>query len=176
MKIEANTYVVTISFMVKNFILSTIQLLLLIYLISCKNCGSQYAGKTTQTFKARTKQHFQKGSKSALTGHAENCTASTFKDFILSYLEKLTARGKYSLSEREYLWNSRLKCAINIQKTLVDQIFQLQIAIDIQIQDEYLDILNSRWKQDSAHVASTKIFKNVQRGFYSLHNAKSLSD
>ena len=33
-------------------------------------------------------------------------------------LENVWGRGKYTLSEREYLWNKRLKGNINIQKTI----------------------------------------------------------
>ena len=39
-------------------------------------------------------------------------------DIQVQFLENVWDRGKYSLSEREYLWNKRMKGSINVQKTL----------------------------------------------------------
>ena len=40
------------------------------------------------------------------------------RDFSITYVESYLSRGKYSLSEREMLWNERIKGRINVQKTL----------------------------------------------------------
>ena len=82
-----------------------------IYLITC-DCAEQYIGKTTVTFKQRFKEH--KTKKTAVKEHLERCN----KDVKIQLVENVWTRGKYSLSEREYLWNRRLKGDINIQKTL----------------------------------------------------------
>ena len=87
-----------------------------IYLITCK-CKEQYVGKTTVTFQQRFKEHCSK--KTAVKEHINGCPINTStKDVEIQLLENVWSRGKYSLSEREYLWNRRLKGDINIQKTL----------------------------------------------------------
>ena len=64
----------------------------------------------------------------ALTSNAVDCIVlvivmvfiklSTVNDVKVQFLENVWDRGKYSLSEREFLWNKRLKGNINIQKTI----------------------------------------------------------
>ena len=40
----------------------------------------------------------------------QNCsTCNDVKDFTCTYIENYNDRGKYSLSEREYLWNHRFQ-------------------------------------------------------------------
>ena len=46
-------------------------------------------------------------------------SCNDIKDFSVTYVENYLSRGKYSLSEREMLWNERIKGLINVQKTLV---------------------------------------------------------
>ena len=51
--------------------------------------------------------------------HLEICKSKpTLSNVKVQFLENVWDRGKYSLSEREHLWNRRLKGTINIQKTL----------------------------------------------------------
>ena len=89
-----------------------------IYCISC-SCLSLYVGKTTTKFGQRFKEHFQKSRFSAVSEHSKTCSVGKEKtDFSIQFLESMYSRGKYSLSEREYLWNERLRGVLNIQKTL----------------------------------------------------------
>ena len=87
-----------------------------IYLVTCK-CKEQYVGKTTVSFGRRFKEHWTKNT--SVKDHLVNCdTQPTHQDVKIQFLENVWDRGKYSLSEREYLWNRRLKGDINVQKTL----------------------------------------------------------
>ena len=87
-----------------------------IYGITCK-CIDQYAGKTTVTNCVRFKEHWSKNT--SVRTHLRSCPSNpTAKDVKVQFLENVWDRGKYSLSEREYLWNKRLKGNINIQKTI----------------------------------------------------------
>ncbi len=87
-----------------------------IYLVTCK-CKEQYTGKTTVTTGKRYKQHWTK--KTSVKDHLDKCESKpTAGDVKVQFLENVWNRGKYSLSEREYLWNRRLKGSINVQKTL----------------------------------------------------------
>ena len=89
-----------------------------IYCISC-SCLSLYIGKTTTHFNKRFKEHFQQSRTSAVSEHSKVCHVGKDKtDFSIQFLENVQSRGKYSLSEREYLWNERLRGVLNIQKTL----------------------------------------------------------
>ena len=88
-----------------------------IYGITCK-CMGQYSGKTTVGFNKRYPEHWQlKGS--AVVKHLQHhkCTGN-MNEVKIQFLENVWGRGKYSLSEREYLWNKRIKGVINISKTL----------------------------------------------------------
>ena len=90
-----------------------------IYAISCA-CTAQYTGKTTTAFSKRFSEHFQKNSNSAVHDHSRHCQiGKRMNDFSIQFLENVHSRGKYSLSEREHLWNSRLRGIVNIQKTLM---------------------------------------------------------
>ena len=87
-----------------------------IYLITCK-CKEQCIGKTTVTFQQRFKEHMSK--KTAVKEHINGCRLKpTTQEMKIQLVENVWNRGKYSLSEREYLWNYRLKGDINIQKTM----------------------------------------------------------
>ena len=87
-----------------------------IYGITCK-CVDQYAGKTTVTNAGRFKEHWSKDT--SVRAHLRSCPSKpTVKDTKVQFLENVWGRGKYTLSEREYLWNKRLKGNINIQKTI----------------------------------------------------------
>ena len=80
-------------------------------------CGSQYTGKTVD-FQKRFKKHFTSKT-SSVYSHKKHCNdCAQVSDFEVTYVENYLKRGKYSLSEREYLWNHRIKGTINIQKTL----------------------------------------------------------
>ena len=93
-----------------------------IYAITCK-CVGQYAGKTTVGFNNRFPEHWNHKS-SSVYKHLEHykCT-NNCNEIKMQFLENVWGRGKYSLSEREFLWNKRLKGVINIQKTLRNWIF-----------------------------------------------------
>ena len=81
-------------------------------------CHEQYTGKTVN-FSNRFTEHFTTSKSSAVYCHKQKCsTCNSAKDFKVSYVENYQKRGKYSLSEREFLWNHRIKGTINIQKTL----------------------------------------------------------
>ena len=81
-------------------------------------CVGQYSGKTTVMFGKRYPEHW-KSSGSSVHQHLQHrkCTDNP-NDVKMQFLENVWDRGKYSLSEREYLWNRRLKGVINIQKVL----------------------------------------------------------
>ena len=81
-------------------------------------CSGQYTGKTIN-FGNRCIEHFKKSKTSAIHDHMKDCQqCNSPKDFSVTYIESYCSRGKYSLSEREMLWNERIKGAINVQKTL----------------------------------------------------------
>ena len=94
--------------------------------ISCKNsgiygitclCVGQYSGKTTVTNGRRFGEHWSKST--SVKEHLNVCLSKpTPGDVKVQFLENVWDRGKYSLSEREYLWNKRIKGTINIQKVL----------------------------------------------------------
>ena len=88
-----------------------------IYVVEGK-CSAQYTGKTVH-FGQRGSEHFYKSKLSTIYNHQQTCSqCNEYKDFTMSYIEDYKNRGKYSLSEREYLWNHRMKGSINVQKTL----------------------------------------------------------
>ena len=84
--------------------------------MTCK-CIDQYSGKTTIKNSGRFTQHWT--TNTTVNGHLITCKSKpTLGDVKIQFLENVWDRGKYSLSEREYLWNKRLKGTINIQKTI----------------------------------------------------------
>ena len=83
-------------------------------------CASQYTGKTTKPYSDRTYEHFVSDKNSAIHAHRKKCNKCiNIGDCRIQFVENYLQRGNYSLSEREYLWNSRFKSAINVQKTLI---------------------------------------------------------
>ena len=81
-------------------------------------CKSQYTGKTVD-FSKRFTEHFSTSKQSSVYQHKNQCHKCYItKDFEVTLVEHYHNRGKFSLSEREFLWNSRIKGTINIQKTL----------------------------------------------------------
>ena len=87
-----------------------------IYGITCL-CVGQYSGKTTVTNGRRFGEHWSKST--SVKEHLKVCVSKpTPGDVKVQFLENVWDRGKYSLSEREYLWNKRIKGTINIQKVL----------------------------------------------------------
>jgi len=89
-----------------------------IYVIT-GGCGQQYTGKTTNTYSNRTNEHFCKSKTSSIFSHKQNCGKCVIAgDCSVTFVENYLNRGKYTLSEREYLWNCRIKGTLNIQKTL----------------------------------------------------------
>ena len=89
-----------------------------IYRVSCP-CASAYTGKTTTYFCRRLDEHFQAYKESSVLDHTKMCPLGRNKDkFTIQFLESSLNRGKYTLSEREYLWNERLGGELNVQKTL----------------------------------------------------------
>ena len=97
--------------------------------LSCRNggiyvfegdCVDQYTGKTTVAFGSRTLEHVQRQKSSSVYKHRNDCEqCRTSGKFRISFVEDYRSRGKYTLSEREYLWNHRIKGVINCQKTLL---------------------------------------------------------
>ena len=81
-------------------------------------CGSQYTGKTV-LFSKRVNDHLGLNKQTAVFAHKQDCnTCYHTGDFNVTLCENYYKRGKYSLSEREYLWNHRIKGTMNVQKTL----------------------------------------------------------
>ena len=88
-----------------------------IYVVSGA-CSEQYSGKTVH-FGPRMKEHLKTQKSSTVNKHMKNCDkCNEIKDFKITYVESYHDRGKYTLSEREYLWNHRIQGSMNIQKTL----------------------------------------------------------
>ena len=82
-------------------------------------CSAQYTGKTVY-FGTRMKEHLKTSKGSSVYCHMKDChMCNSANDFEVTYVENYHNRGKYSLSEREYLWNYRIKGTINLQKTLM---------------------------------------------------------
>ena len=87
-----------------------------IYAITCK-CVDQYSGKTTVTNGKRFKEHWN--TCTSVKQHLAACKSNpTPGDVKVQFLENVWDRGKYSLSEREFLWTKRLKGTINVQKVI----------------------------------------------------------
>ena len=81
-------------------------------------CNAQYTGKTVK-FGNRFIEHFSTSKTSAVYCHKQQCHKCYLtSDFEVTYIENYQKRGKYTLSEREFLWNQRVKGTINAQKTL----------------------------------------------------------
>ena len=81
-------------------------------------CSGQYTGETIN-FGNRCLEHFKTSKTSAIYDHMRDCQqCSSVKDFSVTYVESYLSRGKYSLSEREMLWNERIKGVMNVHKTL----------------------------------------------------------
>ena len=90
-----------------------------IYMVTC-TCAEQYTGKTTNFYSGRLDQHFSISTSSSIKTHELTCIYLLSKfDMKIQFLENSLSRGKYTLSEREGLWNERMKGAMNIQKTLI---------------------------------------------------------
>ena len=84
-------------------------------------CKDQYTGKTTVPNSQRTYEHIRKQKSSSVYKHREKCgQCKGSLDFSVSFIEDYRKRGKFTLSEREYLWNFRMKGVINDQKTLLN--------------------------------------------------------
>ena len=82
------------------------------------SCQSQYTGKTVD-FCKRFREHFSTCKSSSVYQHQRSCVKCYIpNDFNVTFVENLSTRGKYSLSERELLWNFRMKGSMNVQKTL----------------------------------------------------------
>ena len=88
-----------------------------IYAMTCI-CVGQYSGKTTVGYDNRYPQHWRLESSSVHKHLQQYKCTNNCSEMKMQFLENVWSRGKYSLSEREYLWNRRLKGVINIQKTL----------------------------------------------------------
>ena len=88
-----------------------------IYVMSA-SCSAQYSGKTIH-FGKRMKEHLHTSKQSSISVHKNAChICYTTHDFKVTYVESYHDRGKYTLSERELLWNERMRGSINLQKTL----------------------------------------------------------
>ena len=89
-----------------------------IYRITCP-CSAAYTGKTTTSFGKRCDEHFQRYRESSVQDHSKVCPQGRNKEqYQILFLENCLNRGKYTLSEKEYLWNERLGGEINVQKIL----------------------------------------------------------
>ena len=83
-------------------------------------CMDQYTGKTTVPTSTRMLEHLRRQKTSSVYKHRRNCRqCDGMNNFKCSIVEDYRNRGKYTLSEREYLWNYRIKGVINHQKTLL---------------------------------------------------------
>ena len=87
-----------------------------IYVIDT-NCSAQYTGKTIH-YGIRSNEHFLQGG-TAISPHIRNCEiCNNAVEFNLTFVESYLQRGKYTLLEREYLWNTRIRGSINTHKIL----------------------------------------------------------
>ena len=81
-------------------------------------CKNQYTGKTTTTYDIRSKEHLHTAT--SVNAHLRDCqnwqTSGNPVEF--HFLESYLRRGKYTLSEREFLWNEMIRSSINSHKTL----------------------------------------------------------
>ena len=92
-----------------------------IYIYEGGECDDQYTGKTTVATGTRFLEHLRRQKTSSVYKHrisCRQCQGSTSLE--CSIVEDYRTRGKYTLSEREYLWNYRIKGVINSQKTLLN--------------------------------------------------------
>ena len=81
-------------------------------------CSDQYTGRTIN-YGNRGIEHFKKSKLTSIYDHKNKChQCNVTSDFTITYVESYLSHGKYSLSEREMLWNERIKGRINVQKTL----------------------------------------------------------
>ena len=81
-------------------------------------CSDQYTGRTIN-YGNRGIEHFKKSKLTSIYDHKNKCHhCNVTSDFTITYVESYLSNGKYSLSEREMLWNERIKGRINVQKTL----------------------------------------------------------
>ena len=82
------------------------------------SCNAQYTGKTVK-FGKRFSEHFSVSKTSAVYCHKQEChKCYVVSDFNVTFVENYQKKGKYTLSEREFLWNQRIKGTMNVQKTL----------------------------------------------------------
>ena len=82
-------------------------------------CEQQYSGKTTTPYHNRCHEHLMKRKTATVFTHKEKCRkCMDLCNCAISLVEHYWDRGKYSLSEREYLWNHRIQGTLNIQKSL----------------------------------------------------------
>ena len=103
----------------------------ILIVISCRNggiyiyeggeCVDQYTGKTTVPTGTRFLEHLRRQKTSSVYKHRLSCRQCQGSvNFKCSIVEDYRGRGKYTLSEREYLWNYRIKGVINSQRTLLN--------------------------------------------------------
>ena len=95
--------------------------------VSCENgdiyvvegaCNEQYTGKTVN-FSKRLTEYFTSCKCSAVYCHKQKYPiCNSAKNFRVTYVENDQKCGKYSLPEREFLRNSRIKETTDIQKTM----------------------------------------------------------
>ena len=87
-----------------------------IYVVPGK-CLRQYSGKTIH-FGVRANEHFCRNA-SSIHKHKQECSScNDARDFSICFVENYLNRGKYSLSEREFLWNYRIKGVLIIHIVL----------------------------------------------------------
>ena len=80
-------------------------------------CSGQYTGKTIHNGN-RCAYHFNTNT-TAISEHEKQCNRCNGpENYCVTFVENYLNKGKYSLSEREMLWNVRVKGVINTQKTL----------------------------------------------------------
>ena len=86
----------------------------------------QYSGKTTITNCGIFKEHWSK--ETSVYAHRRSCPFNpTVNEVKVQFFENVWDRGKESLSEREFLWNKRLKGNINIQKPYLGELMYMYI-------------------------------------------------
>ena len=92
-----------------------------IYIYEGGECVDQYTGKTTVPTGTRFLEHLRRQKTSSVYKHRLSCRQCQGSvNFKCSIVEDYRGRGKYTLSEREYLWNYRIKGVINSQRTLLN--------------------------------------------------------
>ena len=85
-----------------------------IYLASCKKCGGQYVGKSTQQFRRRHSGHKQeiKNLIGGLGHHYGGPKGCGYSNISIQIIEKIAEGDHAELAKREVFWQNQLRCFV----------------------------------------------------------------